>query len=182
VSQCSATTTKGAQCRRTAAPGHDRCVVHLAPGGWPGRPSLLTEQLVEKLVTMLRAGNYMGTAARASGISRQTLTSWLERGASARPEDEEYRDLRERVERARSEGEVRLVATIARAAAERWDAAAWLLERQYPDRWGRVSMRLRADAQAEAEAAAEAAARALEHDPFAEVDELAAKRRSRRPG
>ena len=53
--------------------------------------------------------------------------------------------------------------------------AAWLLERMYPERWGRVSTQLRL-----AEPPPESAVPA-EADPFEEVDELAEARRRRAP-
>ena len=34
-------------------------------------------------------------------------------------------------------GECRLVSLVSKAAAEQWQAAAWHLERKFPDRWGR---------------------------------------------
>jgi hypothetical protein len=39
-------------------------------------------------------------------------------------------------------GEAALVAGITRAASEHWAAAAWLLERRWPERWG-LSQRAR---------------------------------------
>jgi hypothetical protein len=152
--------------------GSDRCASHLGLTG-KGRPPLLDDATADKLVVMLRAGNYVAVAANAAGISLRTLQVWLQRG---RKGEDPYAALVERVDRARAEGEVRNVATIAKAATERWDAAAWLLERQYPERWGRVSMRLRtetSDEQTEQELA-------RADDPFAEVDELAEKRAHRR--
>jgi hypothetical protein len=60
-----------------------------------------------------------------------------------------------------------LVASVAYGARENWRAAAWLLERQYPARW--------ASRPREPEAPAP-----NPQDPFAEVDELAARRRRQR--
>ncbi|MGZ4254810.1 MAG: hypothetical protein ACXVS6_22675 [Solirubrobacteraceae bacterium] len=57
-----------------------------------------------------------------------------------------------------------LVARVAQAAQHNWRAAAWLLERRHPERWGR---------------GAEPAPAFPGGDPFAEVDELAQRRRGR---
>jgi hypothetical protein len=50
----------------------------------------------------------------------------------------DFREFRERVGQARAEGEARNVAIIANAD---WKAAAWMLERQHADRWGRPGVR-----------------------------------------
>jgi hypothetical protein len=66
--------------------------------------------------------------------------------------------------------EPRLLALVAREAPTNWRAAAWMLERRYPERWGLRPRRLE-----DVEPAPDPS------DPFAEVDELAARRRRPRP-
>lgn len=105
-----------------------------------GKPSLLTEELADQVVTMLRSGTLPRVACEAVGIDIRTLQRWLERGRSGRERDKAYREFTERVGRARAEAEARAVAQIARAASEDWRAAAWLLERQWPERWGKVPL------------------------------------------
>jgi len=86
---------------------------------------VLDEAAVEQLLSMLRAGSYLEVAARASGIQVYDVPP----------------ELAAELETARAEGELRSVARIAAAAVDQWQAAAWLLERQYPDRWGRPAVR-----------------------------------------
>lgn len=97
-------------------------------------------ETLDRLVAMLRAGNYLSVAARACGLSVDQLAEWMERGASSRKTDKRFVELRRKLDRARADGEVRHVAIVAAAAAENWQAAAWLLERQYPDRWSRPTL------------------------------------------
>jgi len=170
MAQCTQLTTKGEQCRKRAMIGSDKCAFHLGPH--IGMRLQLSDELVEQLCAILRTGNYIGVACRAVGIDRVTLHRWLNR------EGAQFDLLRERVQRARSEGEVRNVALISQAATQNWQAAAWLLERQYPDRWGRTSVRLR-DATDEDNGQEPAAD---DTDPFAEVDDLAAARARRASG
>lgn len=129
---------------------------------------VLDDEALDRLATMLRAGNYVTVAARAVGVSPDRLAEWLERGASSHADDRGFVELRERLDRARADAEVRHVALVAAAAAENWQAAAWLLERGFPERWARVSQREKATGEAP-----------VETDPFAEVDELAEQRRRR---
>ena len=167
--QCSASTQQGKQCRKRAVEGSDKCASHL--GRSIGPEAQLTEELADQLAAVIRAGSYIYVACAAVGISRQVYAKWMQRGLSDRPADALFRQLREKVERAQAEGEVRRVATVAAAANKTWQAAAWLLERQYPERWGRLSQR---------EQVGQAPAEPKPDDPFSEVDELAEARRRRR--
>ena len=163
---CSQLTVEGKPCQRKAMRGSDRCASHM---GRVGRKTVLTPQTTDQLVTMLRAGNYIGVALQAVGVAKASFRNWLTWGRSGHPDFVEFA---ERIEKALVEGEVRNVAQIATAAQENWQAAAWLLERSHPERWGKVSTRLRLAAEEE-----EAPVQPEEPDPFAQVDELAARRR-----
>ena len=105
------------------------------------RPTKLTPEVQERIVAVLRSGAYVEQAAEAAGIGRSTFDDWIRRGDSDAAKDKPFRDLRDAVEQARAEAEARHVALIARASSKSWQAAAWLLERQYPNRWGKVSER-----------------------------------------
>jgi hypothetical protein len=90
----------------------------------------MTPDRADQNVAMLRAGTPANTAARAAGISERTLRVWIARGIRG---DEIYRQFREQLEQAKAQGEVRQVAQIAAAAANKekpdWRASAWLLDR-----------------------------------------------------
>ena len=119
--QCNATTKSGRPCRARAVSGSDRCVAHRRPA--------LDPEAVQQIVMALRAGNYLEIAVQAAGVELDELL--------ADP------GLQEELQTARAAGEVRAIARIAQAAAEgNWQASAWLLERQYPDRWARPATRL----------------------------------------
>jgi transposase len=113
--------------------GGTRCAAHMRIGG---RPSSLTPELHARIVEMLASGAYLPVALRAVGVPRQTFAAWLARGTSERESDAPFRDLKEAVEHAETEAECQLVAEIAAAARDSWEAAAWLLERRWPERWG----------------------------------------------
>jgi hypothetical protein len=86
---------------------------------------------------------------------------------AARRRDPLYAQLEEAIASATQEHV--LVGRIAAAAAGNWRASAFLLERQHPERWGPTARRV----------VREAATVPADDDPFAEVDELAARRRER---
>jgi hypothetical protein len=166
--RCSATTAKGEPCRGSAIEGSTLCMAHI---GRNGRKTTLTEATTNHLAQLLKAGNYLQVAVSAAGVPLSTFTLWWKRGDpdKADPADELYRDFRERMDRARAEGEARNVALIAAAGPDNWQAAAWMLERSYPERWARPSQREKPETPETP---------VKPNDPFAEVDELAERRRN----
>lgn len=101
------------------------------------RPSKLTDETKRKLVLALRAGNDQKVAAQMAGIGETTFYRWLE--LAEQPDaKKEYREFRELIQRTIAEAEIDAIARIQQAASNgRWQAAAWWLERKYPERWGR---------------------------------------------
>jgi hypothetical protein len=99
---CTATRANGQPCAAQAVNGGELCSFH--KGDKYSTPAKLTPELAEKLVSLLRAGNYTAVAVRACGISRALFYQWLDRGVSDDPADVEYVALRERVELAKAEG------------------------------------------------------------------------------
>lgn len=94
----------------------------------------LEPQLASRIITYIKAGSYLETAAAAAGVNRSTLHRWLKRGAEG---EESFAGFRSSVEGALAEAELRDLARIDRAAETDWKAAAWKLERRNPKRWGR---------------------------------------------
>ncbi len=105
-----------------------------APKKRIGRPPKLSPDIERRIVELLRAGNYVETAAACAGIHKDTLYRWLKEGA--RQPNGIYGGFAVAVERAQAEAEARDVTLIATAAREDWRAAAWRLERRSYARWG----------------------------------------------
>lgn len=111
----------------------------------PGQPPKLTPELQDKIVQVVRAGNYLKVAAQYAGIGYSTLQSWLARGRAAQATldrgdplpDEELRYLRflEAVTQADTQAEVAAVTHWRAAFANDWRAARDYLVRRNPDRW-----------------------------------------------
>ncbi|MNW47468.1 hypothetical protein D3C74_247980 [compost metagenome] len=99
------------------------------------RPSITPEKRA-RLMEALRAGNHVETACRFAGMPKRTFYNVLE---AARRDDADPWDLEFEadVKKAQADAEVRNITMINKAGAEDWRAAAWFLERAYPERWGR---------------------------------------------
>lgn len=100
-----------------------------------GRPTKLTARVQRALCGALLRGNTRENAALTAGISRSTLTTWLHLGrteASGR-----YTSFLAAVEKAEAAAVQASVGVVRHAARDTWQAAAWWLERRYPDEWGR---------------------------------------------
>lgn len=120
----------------------------------------LDEGKIEALAQYVRSGTYNAVAAENGGISERTFYYWLERGEKATKGI--YFQFLHAIKKARADAETERVGkireygmgtravekwTITRANGDfeehesygtgNWQALAWLLERQYPERWGR---------------------------------------------
>ena len=103
-----------------------------------GRPTKLTDNTQQAILDAIRLGMYQEQAALLAGIHRRTFHRWIERGKTGLPEDEPYRHFCHAVEKARAEVEADHLTTIQQAARRgTWQAAAWFLERSFPQRYGR---------------------------------------------
>jgi transposase len=107
-----------------------------------GRPTKLNKEIQEKIVSYIRAGNYVETAAAAAGINKKTLYEWLKRGAQA--QSGIYKDFSNAVGQAQALSEVEAVEELRRHSLENAQTIEWRLERRFPTRWGRKD-RLQAD-------------------------------------
>lgn len=97
-----------------------------------GRPTKLTPRLQAKLVREIRAGHYLETACKLTGIASETLRRWLVDGASA--PDGPYRELYGAVVKAEAEAEGSSLRTWRRS--KDWKAHKEFLARRYRKRWG----------------------------------------------
>ena len=111
------------------------------------RTTRLTPEVHAKVEEALRAGAYQRDAAAFAGISVRTFYAWLARGREAvealergDPVEGVDRDLAaflHMVEGTRSRVLVELVGIVQDAARRDWRAAAWFLERSYPEHYGK---------------------------------------------
>lgn len=105
---------------------------------------------MNEIAQYLRAGNYIETTAALVGIHRDSVYEWLKRGnaeiervsksnrANIRKKEAIFVEFTDTVKKAQAQSEAMLVGLIGQAAQKNWTAAAWRLERKYPDKWGRT--------------------------------------------
>lgn len=131
-----------------------------------GRPSGFNPEMAERIVSAIKAGGYVETAAAFAGINKDTFYEWLKRGAKEKSGP--FKEFSDAIGRAIAESEMRYVSVVAKAASgydvirERTvvgvdfkgnpintvttekshefnpQAAEWWLERRFPRRWGRM--------------------------------------------
>ena len=109
-----------------------------------GRTTKLTKEVCDNICDGLKKGNYITTCCMASGINRHTYYNWKKRGEKG---EEPYKTFLERVTEAEAIGEMLHVEIIHDTAVSgNWLSSAWLLERKYPQRFGkREQMALQTD-------------------------------------
>jgi hypothetical protein len=136
-------------------------------GGKGGRPTDLTPEAQQKVCQALAAGATREHAAQFAGVGKTTLYAWLKRGRKAK--SGRYREFLNAAEAAEAQCAMRNVALVQKAANERdevtvretvradgtvervtttrrvfdWGAAAWWLERRYPEDWSANRDRIR---------------------------------------
>ena len=99
----------------------------------------LTEELIEVMCGLKAKGMHNKDICMAVGIHEATLYRWLNK-----PSARLHRVLSEEFKKAEARYKQELLDTIRGAALAKrqyWTAAAWLLERKYPDEFGRPETR-----------------------------------------
>lgn len=107
----------------------------------------LTDDVQQRLVESLQAGNFITTAARAAGIGERTFYDWMNRGrrelercdaTECQPDEREapFVAFYQTIGETQAAAEETLVTIVRNAAVDTWQAGAWLLERKHPDRYG----------------------------------------------
>ncbi len=103
-----------------------------------GRPSKLTGAGQATIVAALERGNFQLVAAEVAGIDVSTFTRWMDRGRKPGDAQAPFRAFRAAVLVANAKCQDVQLARINRAASRgTWQAAAWILERRFPEQWGR---------------------------------------------
>jgi hypothetical protein len=99
-----------------------------------GRPTKFTSERCDKIIELIRAGNFKTTAARRAGVHPDTLNEWIRRGKAATKG--KYFEFSAALEAAEAEAEIKAVAKI----NDKMDDSSiqaileWL-RRRFPELW-----------------------------------------------
>ena len=92
----------------------------------------LTKDGIQTALRYCRAGLPDCQIAAILGVSKQTYSTWINH-----PKTPNQFELSEQLKKADAEREAALLARIMRASDDSWQAAGWLLERRYPERYAK---------------------------------------------
>ncbi len=90
-----------------------------------GRKTKLTHEVKEQIYLIIADGNTYKVAFQSCGIGESTFYEWMQQ-----PEFSEL------IKKAEAEAKKKLLGTIKAASDTKWQAAAWILERRWPDEFG----------------------------------------------
>lgn len=98
-------------------------------------PTALTPDVKDCIVAATKEGLYIDDACALSGISKQTYYTWLKAAELGNPQ---CIDLVDAIKKAEAEHKQEKLSQIAKAGKtpHYWQAAAWHLERRYPQEYG----------------------------------------------
>lgn len=100
------------------------------------RPTKLTPEVQKMFIDAYSVGTPIRLACQYAGISEATYFAWVVRGEKR---EQPYLEFLEAVQKSQGRAVVGWLAKIEAAANEgNWQAAAWKLERRYPEEFGRV--------------------------------------------
>jgi len=129
----------GGECQNPATEG-DSCWIeahggHATPGRNREPPSKATQ---EKIASAIEEGASIQEACRRAGVHREQFYRWMQYG-----QDEEagpFQEFRDRLVRARGEGESQYREALLELARENGDTATLMamLKQRYPESWGDV--------------------------------------------
>lgn len=138
------------------------------------RPTKFTQETVARLLDGIRAGLPIHLACSAAGITETTFYEWQRGEFPYHAKKELKQQFSEELTRAKGESALSNINLIKNAALEDWRAAAWILERRFPQDFGKQALEITgADGgpvQIEVSAMQKVILKALEGHPEARVE------------
>ena len=98
------------------------------------RPSHFTKKVREKVIEALTVGATYKIAADYAGISYSTLRMWLREAENG---NNKYKEFERDVRQASASAAIGWLDVLESASTVHWQAAAWKLERRFPNEYGK---------------------------------------------
>lgn len=106
-----------------------------------GRPTKLTPKLIAALEREIRIGLPYKTACALCGLSFETFNEWRKGNFPEQASEKICREFSDRIKIAEAEAQKVMLLAVRHASVSarpgQWQAAAWFLERRYPDEYGK---------------------------------------------
>lgn len=102
-----------------------------------GRPTKLTKRLKDSLFKALKDGVSYETACEFAGIWPSTFYKWISEGERDKENNfkTEFSEFSEDIKKVNATVEIDLIQQVSKDKS--WQSKAWILERRFPDKWGR---------------------------------------------
>lgn len=100
-------------------------------------PDKCTKELIEEIARLKEHGLTEKAICECVGISQATLCNWKNN-----PKTKNHFELIERLKKAQKEHRISLIKRIEEGSVNDWRAAAWLLERTYPEEFAKPEVQL----------------------------------------
>lgn len=102
-----------------------------------GRPSKLTDEVRKRLLDAITLGMPYKQACTYAGIHYSTFRRWMDLGESA--SRGEFCEFCDQVREAEGKAAMALLGDVRKAGGKDWRASAWILERRYPEEFGKIA-------------------------------------------
>ena len=99
------------------------------------RPTKLTPELQETICDIISKGNSITTACQSVGIAETTFRVWKEKGD--KEPDSVHGEFLQAMHKAESDAKQELLQYVKDAAPHSWQASMTILERRWPNEFGR---------------------------------------------
>jgi transposase len=100
-----------------------------------GRPTKFNRETADKIVALVRAGNYLETAALACGVSVSAVRHWMREARHLKTGAK--REFLTAVREASAQAQIDDMRTITMSSSGDWRAAAWRLEHRWPQTYAK---------------------------------------------
>lgn len=100
-----------------------------------GRETKLNKEMIEKIARYIELGFTIKDTCEAVGINKDTFFEWKRQGKSDKENGikSDFSDFSDSIKKSKHSIKELMLSKIVQTAKEKWEAAAWWLERNFPE-------------------------------------------------